>query len=54
MSARYAVVLSKLAKEKFDQFIRADRRLGGQIAKAIERLATRPELGEFLKGEWKG
>lgn len=54
MTARYTVVLSKLAQEKFDRFIRADRKLGEQLAKAIERLAVHPELGEFLKGEWKG
>lgn len=54
MSARYAVVLSKLAQEKFDRFIHADRKLGEQLARAIERLALHPELGEFLKGEWKG
>ena len=52
--ARYTVVLSKVAREKFDRFIRADRKLGEQLAKAIERLAAHPELGEFLKGEWKG
>ena len=54
MTARYAVVLSKAAQEKFERFIRADRRVGEQLAKAIERLATHPELGEFLKGEWQG
>ena len=54
MTAHYTVVLSKVAQEKFDRFIRADRKLGEQLAKAIERLATHPELGEFLKGEWKG
>ena len=54
MSARFTVVLSKLAKEKFDQFMRADRTLGGRLAKAIDRLAVHPEFGEFLKGEWKG
>ena len=50
----YTVVLSKLAQEKFDRFIHADRTLGEQIAKAIDRLAGNPHLGEFLKGEWKG
>lgn len=54
MTDRYAVVLSKLAQEKFDRFLRADRKLGEQIAKAIDRLAQHPDLGEFLKGEWKG
>ena len=54
MTTRYAVVFSKLAREKFDQFIRADRTLGEQIAKAIDRLVANPTLGEFLKGEWKG
>ncbi|MBI1953827.1 MAG: type II toxin-antitoxin system RelE/ParE family toxin [Candidatus Omnitrophica bacterium] len=54
MTARYAVVLSKLAQEKFDSFVSASRKLGGQIAKAIDRLAEHPELGEFLSGKWKG
>ena len=54
MTTRYAVVLSKLAQEKFDRFIQADRKLGRQIAKAIDRLAANPALGEFLTGEWKG
>ena len=54
MTVRYTVVLSKLAQEKFDRFIRADRTLGEQIAKAIDRLALNPTLGGFLKGEWKG
>ncbi len=54
MTGRYTVVLSKLAQEKFDQFIHADRKLGEQIAKAIGRLALNPNLGEFLKGDWKG
>lgn len=54
MTARYTVVLSRLAKGRFDHFIRADRKLGEQIAKAIDRLAHNPQLGEFLKGEWKG
>ena len=54
MTARYTVVLSKIAQEKFDRFIRADRKLGQQLARAIERLAAHPEVGEFLKGEWKG
>ncbi len=54
MTARFTVVLSKVAQEKFDRFIRADRKLGEQLAKAIERLSIHPGLGEFLKGEWKG
>jgi len=54
MTTRYTVVLSKVAQEKFDRFIRADRKLGEQLAKAIERLAIHPERGEFLKGEWTG
>lgn len=54
MSGKYTVVLSKLAQEKFDQFIRENRKIGEQIAKAIDRLAANPELGEFLKGEWQG
>ncbi len=54
MTARYAVLFSELAQEKFDRFIRADRKVGEQIAKALDRLSLHPELGEFLKGEWKG
>ena len=54
MTVQYTVVLSRLAKEKFDQFIRTDHKLGEQIAKAIDRLALHPNLGECLKGEWKG
>ena len=54
MSGRYTVVLSKNAQEKFDRFIRSGRKLGEQIAKAIDRLAAHPEIGDFLKGEWKG
>lgn len=54
MTSRYTIVLSKLAQEKFDRFIQADRTLGERLAKAIDRLATNPNLGEFLKGEWKG
>ena len=52
--AEYEVVFSELAQEKFDRFIHADRKLGEQIAKAIDRLALNLELGEFLKGQWKG
>ncbi|MBI2885508.1 MAG: type II toxin-antitoxin system RelE/ParE family toxin [Candidatus Omnitrophica bacterium] len=54
MTAHYTVVFSKVAQEQFDRFIRADRALGEQLAKAIERLAAHPERGEFLRGEWKG
>ena len=54
MTVRYTVVLSKLAQEKFDRLMQADRKRGEQIAKAIDRLALNPNLGEFLKGEWKG
>ncbi len=54
MSSRYTVVLSRLAQEKFDDFIRKNRKIGEQIAKAIDRLALNPELGEFLKGKWQG
>jgi len=53
MSLPYRVVFSQLAQEKFDTFIRKDRKVGEQIAKAIDRLAANPQLGEFLKGEWK-
>ena len=54
MTARYGVVFSQLARERFDRFIHANRKIGEQIAKAIDRLAMNPGLGEFLKGEWKG
>ena len=54
MTARYTIVLSKLAEERFDRFMQADRTLGAQLAKAIDRLGQHPELGGFLKGEWKG
>ena len=54
MTTRYTVVLSRLAQDKFDQVIHADRKLGEQLAKAIDRLALNPLLGEFLTGEWKG
>ena len=53
MTARYNVVFSPLAQRKFDDFIHSNRKIGEQLAKAIERLALNPELGEFLKGEWK-
>ncbi len=53
MTARFTVLFSKLAQEKFDYFIRADRKLGEQIAKTIDRLALNPNLGEFLKSDWK-
>ena len=54
MTVRFTVLFSKLAQEKFDHFIRADRKLGEQIAKAIDRIALNPNLGKFLKGDWKG
>lgn len=54
MTARYAVVFSPLAQRKFDRFIHTDQKLGEQLAKAIDRLALDPDLGRFLKGEWKG
>lgn len=54
MTVRYTVVFSALARQKFDRFIQVNRKLGEQIAKAIDRLALNPALGEFLKGEWKG
>lgn len=49
----YKIVLSMLAREKFDAYMRADRKIGFQLAKAIDRLAENPNLGEPLKGEWK-
>lgn len=54
MTARYTVVFSRLAREKFDTFIHTNRRIGEQIAQAIDRLALDPSLGDFLKGQWKG
>lgn len=54
MTAQYSVILSKLAEDKFDKLIGADRKLGEQVAKAIDRLAANPDLGELLKGQWKG
>ena len=49
MTTRYGVVFSQLARDRFDRFIRANRKIGEQIAKAIDRLALNPGPGEFLK-----
>ena len=54
MTPQYTVILSKLAENKFDKLIHSGRKLGEQVAKAIDRLASNPDLGELLKGEWKG
>ena len=54
MSSPYTVVFSRLAQEKFDKLILSNRKIGEQIAKAIDRLALHPDLGDFLKGEWQG
>ena len=54
MTIRYTIVFSKLAESKFEQCIRADRKLGEQIAQAIERIASHPDLGESLTGRWRG
>ena len=54
MTPQYNVILSKLAESKFDKLIHSDRKLGEQVAKAIDRVASNPDLGELLKGEWKG
>lgn len=54
MTAPYAVVFSKIAQQEFDEIILSDRRIGEQIAKAIDRLAADPARGDFLKGEWTG
>lgn len=54
MTPQYSVILSKLADDKFDKLIRADRNLGEQVAKAIDRIAANPDLGELLRGQWKG
>ena len=51
----YTVVFSKLAQEKFDRLIHTNRKLGKQVAQAIDRIAADPDIGEFLKGkDWKG
>ena len=50
----YTIVFSKLAREKFDAYILADRKIGQQLARAIDRLGENPLLGEPLKGQWKG
>src|SRR5438132_5409384 len=54
MTPQYSVILSKLADDKFNKLIGADRTLGEQVTKAIDRVASNPDLGELLKGEWKG
>ena len=54
MTPRYQVVFSKIAEEKFETFLRQNPKAGQQIARAIDRLALHPEIGEFLKGEWQG
>ena len=54
MTASYTVVFSKIAQQEFDKIILSDRRIGEQIAKAIDRLAANPSRGNFLKGEWTG
>ena len=54
MTTRYTVVLSKLAQEQFSSFIRTNRKLGEQLAHAIDRLASHPALGTLMKGEWQG
>lgn len=51
---RFTVVLSKIAEEKLEILLKQNRKIGEQISKAIDRLALHPEVGEFLKGEWKG
>ena len=54
MTSPYNVTLSKLAESKFDKLIHSDRKLGEQVSKAVDRVASNPELGELLRGEWKG
>lgn len=53
MTARYTIVFSRIAQEKLDRFVHVDPKVGRQIAKALDRLALHPELGQFLKGEWR-
>ena len=50
----YSGILSKMAQKKFDEFISSDRKLGEQLAKALDRLAVTPDLGKPLSGEWRG
>ena len=50
----YSVLFSKLAREKFESYFQSSRKIGVQIASAIDRIAAHPELGGQLKGEWKG
>ena len=40
MTPQYNVILSKLAESKFDKLINSDRKLGEQVAKAIDRVAS--------------
>lgn len=54
MTPQYAVLLSRIAQTEFDELAHADRKLARQIARAIDRLAMHPELGEFLKGDRAG
>ena len=44
----------QVAHNRSDKLIRSDRKLGEQVAKAIDRVASNPDLGELLKGEWRG
>ena len=51
----YAVLFSNLARDKFDRLIASNRKLGEQIAKAFDRIAAHPEIGQLMKGvEWEG
>jgi len=49
MTPQHNVILSKLAESKFDKLIHSDRKLGEQVAKAIDRVASNPDLGELLR-----
>ena len=40
MTPQYNIILSKLAESKFDKLIHSDRKLGEQVAKAIDRVAS--------------
>ncbi len=54
MRSVYSIVFSLVARAEFDHLILSNRKLGEQIKKVIDRLSLHPDLGKFLKGEWKG
>jgi mRNA interferase RelE/StbE len=50
----YSVHFSDNAADELERISVSDRRIGRQIASAVNRLATHPNLGKSLKGEWAG